>query len=82
MERKADELDLSAERRASPARRSATRSAVRGSLLGGAIDAPPKRWLDRLEGRETISELADDLFDHFHTERYGDATDWDRYPGW
>ncbi len=57
--------------------------AITGNLMGVVLgeDALPKRWLDRLEGRETISEVADDLFNHFHTDRYGDVTDGDRYPG-
>ncbi|GGO79848.1 hypothetical protein GCM10012289_65120 [Nonomuraea cavernae] len=53
--------------------------AVCGNLLGARHGeaALPQRWLSRLEGRETITELADD----FTTQFTGGRVAWDTYPG-
>jgi ADP-ribosylglycohydrolase len=56
---------------------------IAGNLLGlvhgeGCI---PKRWLERLELREVITRIADDLWEHFGRERSPECDDWDRYPG-
>lgn len=58
-------------------------AAITGNLLGALLgeDAVLPHWLERLELREEISRLADDL----HAAASGglDAeAAWDRYPGW
>ncbi|MGQ0658602.1 MAG: ADP-ribosylglycohydrolase family protein [Chromatiales bacterium] len=60
--------------------------AITGNLLGAmhGLDDIPKRWLDPLELRGVIAELADDLFS-FPSWKIGGASDdrsiHDRYPG-
>jgi ADP-ribosylglycohydrolase len=53
--------------------------AVCGNLLGAQYGdaALPRRWLSRLEGRDTVTELADD----FATRLTGGALPRDKYPG-
>ncbi|MCT9934881.1 ADP-ribosylglycohydrolase family protein [Planotetraspora sp. A-T 1434] len=53
--------------------------AVCGNLLGAQYGeaALPQRWLSRLEGRDAITELADD----FTTQYTGGRLAWDKYPG-
>lgn len=58
-------------------------AAITGNLLGALLGevAVPPHWLERLELREEISRLADDL----HAAASGDLdaeAAWDRYPGW
>lgn len=60
--------------------------AIAGAILGvifgrGAI---PDRWLEYLELRPIIDDLARDLFCHFGHPDYAHyvARDWSRYPGW
>ncbi|WP_066372711.1 ADP-ribosylglycohydrolase family protein [Herbidospora mongoliensis] len=48
-----------------------------GNLLGAAGWEIPARWADRVEGRDTIAELADD----FVMEMTRGGASWDRYPG-
>lgn len=49
---------------------------ILGALLG--VSAIPKRYLDSLELRDTIKEIADDLFTGFRdTDEW-----WDKYPGY
>jgi len=49
---------------------------ILGALLG--VSAIPKRYLDRLELRDTIKDIADDLYTGFKdTDEW-----WDRYPGY
>lgn len=58
-------------------------AAIAGNLLGALLGeaAIPPQWLDRLELREEIAQLADDL--HGAVGRTLNAeTAWDRYPGW
>jgi len=53
--------------------------AICGNLLGAAYgeEALPRHWLDRVEGRDTITRLADDLA----TVISGGRVPWDAYPG-
>jgi ADP-ribosylglycohydrolase len=52
---------------------------VCGNLLGARYGdaALPQRWLSRLEGRDAITELAED----FTTQFTGGRLSWDKYPG-
>jgi ADP-ribosylglycohydrolase len=58
---------------------------IAGNLLGAldGVVAIPIRWLDELELREEIEQLAGDLVFELH-ERTGAVTEewWSRYPGW
>lgn len=56
---------------------------IAGNLLGLVQGEAgiPKRWLDRLELRDVIARVADDLWGHFGPERSAECDDWDRYPG-
>jgi ADP-ribosyl-[dinitrogen reductase] hydrolase len=65
---------------------------IAGNLLGLMLgeDALPQRWLDPLELREVITEVADDLWLHFGEgekppgvvfESDRRSFDWDKYPG-
>jgi len=67
-------------------------AAIAGNLLGAALgeSAIPSDWLDQLEGRDTIEQLADDLHVQM-TDRAPKSHDgwggfseawYDRYPGW
>jgi ADP-ribosylglycohydrolase len=60
--------------------------AMTGNILGalGGKDAIPVRWLDPLELRHEIEEVAVDLFRHFGTRDGGrdDSSDWDKYSAW
>jgi ADP-ribosylglycohydrolase len=55
---------------------------IAGNLLGlvHGEAAIPKRWLERLELREVISQVADDLGAHFGHKSSTDCDDMDRYP--
>ena len=54
---------------------------ILGSLLGK--EAIPARWLEHLELRDKIEELATDLWRHFgDPEDPAEESDWDKYPGW
>jgi ADP-ribosylglycohydrolase len=59
--------------------------AIAGNLLGliHGEQGIPARWLERLELREEIARVGDDLWAHFGRlqERSCDARDWKRYPG-
>lgn len=54
--------------------------AITGNILGALLgeDAIPARWRERVELRDTILQLADDLFAGWS----GDIEWMDRYPGW
>jgi ADP-ribosylglycohydrolase len=54
--------------------------AITGNILGTLLGVRglPQDWLDRLELRHEIQELADDLFTLFRD----DDEWWERYPGW
>lgn len=54
-----------------------------GSLLGLIYGEAgiPKRWIERLELRDVITRIADDLWAHFGPESSAKCDDWDRYPG-
>jgi ADP-ribosyl-[dinitrogen reductase] hydrolase len=58
---------------------------IAGNILGAlhGVDAIPARWLDQLELRDEIEQLARDLVHEFH-ERTGPVAGewWARYPGW
>jgi ADP-ribosylglycohydrolase len=56
--------------------------AIAGSLLGVKLGqaAIPTRFLDELEGREIIEQIANDLANHFDGERRELVDDLDRYP--
>lgn len=65
--------------------------AIAGNLLGllGGEQCLPQKWLDRLELRELIAELADDLFDCPQWRIGMDAKSedfdkriWEKYPGY
>ncbi len=62
--------------------------AITGNLLGAALGTAgiPRRWLDPLELREVISEIADDLSGcvGWDLEHGGDAEQWalERYPAY
>ena len=57
--------------------------AIAGNLLGLVHGEAgiPKSWLDQLELRAVIAQLADDLWAHFGRERSYECDDFDRYPG-
>jgi ADP-ribosylglycohydrolase len=52
-----------------------------GNLLGAAwgVSAISNDFLEPLEGRSVIAQVADDLFDMFVG---GSPPSWERYPGW
>lgn len=54
--------------------------AIAGNILGTmlGVEAIPERWLERLELRDEITALADDLVTGYRD----DEGWWDRYPGW
>jgi len=54
--------------------------AITGSILGALLGdgAIPQSWLNELELRDVIEEIAEDLF---VTYRYGDEW-YAKYPGW
>ncbi|WP_310740333.1 ADP-ribosylglycohydrolase family protein [Microbispora sp. H10885] len=56
---------------------------VCGNLLGARHGeaALPERWLSRLEGREVITELADDFADQFGGQSGGGRAASGKYPG-
>ncbi len=57
---------------------------ITGNILGilHGEEGVPTRWLDRLELREVITDLADDLWRHFGDGRpEGECNDWSKYPG-
>jgi ADP-ribosylglycohydrolase len=60
--------------------------ALTGQLLGALLgkQAIPQRWLDQLELRNEITELAKDFFLEFagfpHASWF--AAEWEKYPGW
>jgi ADP-ribosylglycohydrolase len=59
---------------------------IAGNILGllHGERAIPRRWLGRLELRDVIAEVADDLWWHFGEgapERPEDCPDFDKYPG-
>ena len=60
--------------------------AITGSLLGVALGelAIPRRWLDRLELRDVIEQVADDLHRHYGAGSLpcdgGQCGSWARYP--
>jgi ADP-ribosylglycohydrolase len=56
--------------------------AIAGNLLGaihGESSLPPQ-WLEQLELRDVIAQVADDLA--LHLELGAETADWERYPGW
>ena len=61
--------------------------AITGNILGTLLgrDAIPRSWLEHLELREEIEELASDLFRHFGVAAIDvledDEDEWRKYPG-
>ena len=55
---------------------------IAGNLLGlvQGEKAIPGRWLERLELRDVITEVADDLWAHFGSDARAECHDRDRYP--
>jgi ADP-ribosylglycohydrolase len=55
---------------------------IAGNLMGllAGERGIPRRWLEQLELREVIAQLADDLWDHFGLGERTECTDFDRYP--
>ena len=51
-----------------------------GTLYGDA--AIPKEWLDQLELRAEITQIAEDLYRCRRAEEWDAEREWDRYPGW
>lgn len=51
--------------------------AIAGNIMGAALglQAIPEKYLDKLELRDVILELADDLFNDCQMEEYGDYED-------
>ena len=51
--------------------------AIAGNIMGAALGlhAIPEKYLDKLELRDVILELADDLFNDCQMEEYGDCED-------
>ena len=59
----------------------ATTGNVLGALWGR--EAIPARWLEPLELRDEIEQLATDLFRHFGApDEPAPDIDWEKYPGW
>lgn len=60
--------------------------AITGNILGALLgpQAIPQRWLEPLELRPEIEQLALDLYHHFGNpgEIPDPTADWERYPGW
>lgn len=59
--------------------------AITGNILGALLGrgAIPARWLDSLELREEIEQIATDLCLHFGASNAPEPdTDGDKYPGW
>jgi len=60
--------------------------AITGNILGALLgpEAIPQRWLEPLELRPEIEQVARDLYHHFGNpgEIPDPSTDWERYPGW
>jgi ADP-ribosylglycohydrolase len=56
--------------------------AIAGSLLGAklGLGAIPSRFQDKLEGRDVIERIANDMVNHFVGERNHTLDDCDRYP--
>lgn len=57
-------------------------AAITGNLLGAQFGEPaiPVSWLDKLELRDEIARIADDVY-AAATGTINVAADWDRYPG-
>jgi hypothetical protein len=64
--------------------------AITGNLLGAmlGVKSIPKAWLESLELRDTIAEIAEDLFTFTDWKIGGDNLDrelrqqiWNKYPG-
>jgi ADP-ribosylglycohydrolase len=60
--------------------------AIAGNILGVLLGATaiPRSWLERLELRSEIEQVAADLHTHFNRrdELGSPPRDWERYPGW
>jgi ADP-ribosylglycohydrolase len=58
--------------------------AIAGNLLGLVHGEAgiPKDWLERLELREVVARISDDLWAHFGRDEPGECDDIDRYPPW
>jgi ADP-ribosylglycohydrolase len=59
-----------------------TTGSIAGSLLGLVHGEAgiPERWLERLELREVITRISDDLWTHFGGNNATECDDTDRYP--
>ncbi len=58
---------------------------IAGNILGAlyGVEAIPTRWLDELELRDEIEQLARDAIQEFHDRDDAATDDWlARYPGW
>jgi ADP-ribosylglycohydrolase len=55
-----------------------------GNILGASlgISAIPSSWREGVELRDTIQQVASDLFQHFGTAPAPADADWEKYPGW
>lgn len=59
-----------------------------GSMTGNILgllygkSAIPQRWLDNLELRDVIEEIATDLWRHLGGDGDEAIDDWEKYPGW
>lgn len=65
--------------------------AIAGNLLGAmnGVEAIPRRWLERLELKNVIGEIAEDLYTfgdwpigQFCPDSEADRRIWEKYPGW
>ena len=65
--------------------------AIAGNLLGAmhGVDVIPRRWLEPLELKNVIGEVAEDLHDfvdwpigQFSPDREASSRIWEKYPGW
>ena len=58
--------------------------AITGNIAGMLYEehAIPHAWLDQLELRGVITEIADDLHRCWRAEDWDPEREWERYPGW
>ena len=58
--------------------------AIAGNMAGVLYgeDAIPAEWLDQLELRETITQIAEDLYRCHVRGDWDPEREWERYPGW
>jgi ADP-ribosylglycohydrolase len=58
--------------------------AIAGNLAGVLYGEPaiPRKWLEPLELRPAITQVADDLYRCCRGEHWEPEREWERYPGW